>query len=164
MKFRSMLAGILSRRNTASLAFIDPKLRALPLSPPHKWISFPLSQKIKNRRIPFVVSSCNRANLFPTAALSTSGIRVEGDSFLSACQNKLPCIFCCQNKTGATFCGRSCKKSLHDDFLRRHYPHQVIGSKFGYFLSACQHKLPCIYFGFIINSFFAKCKVLPKFF
>ena len=33
MKFRSMLAGILSRRNTASLAFIDPKLRALPLSP-----------------------------------------------------------------------------------------------------------------------------------
>ena len=31
------------------------------------------------------------------------------------------------------------------DFLRRHYPHQVIGSKFGYFLSACTYKLPCIY-------------------
>ena len=30
---------------------------------------------------------------FPTAALSTSGIRVEGDTFLSACQHKLPCLF-----------------------------------------------------------------------
>ena len=38
------------------------------------------------------------ANQFPTAALSTSGIRVEGDSFLSACQNKLPCIFSCKIK------------------------------------------------------------------
>ena len=72
-------------------------------------------------------SSFGWAKAFPTAALSASGIRVEGESFLSACQNKLPCIFCCQNKTGATFCGRSCKKSLHDDFLRRHYPHQVKG-------------------------------------
>ena len=72
------------------------------------------------------ISSCQWYR-FPTAALSASGIRVEGESFLSACQNKLPCIFCCQNKTGATFCGRSCKKSLHDDFLRRHYPHQVKG-------------------------------------
>ena len=49
---------------------------------------------------------------FPTAALSTSGIWVEGDSFLSACQNKLPCIFSCKIKTGRTFCGSSCKKSL----------------------------------------------------
>ena len=40
------------------------------------------------------------ANQFPAAALSTSGIRVEGDSFLSACQNKLPCIFSCKIKTG----------------------------------------------------------------
>ena len=84
-----------------------------------------------------MVSSCNRANAFPTAALSTSGIRVEGDSFLSACQNKLPCIFSCKIKTGETGCGFSCKKSLDDDFLRRHYPHQVKGSKLGYFLSAC---------------------------
>ena len=38
-------------------------------------------------------SSCERAKAFPTAALSTSGIRVEGESFLSACQNKLPCIY-----------------------------------------------------------------------
>ena len=37
---------------------------------------------------------------------------VEGDSFLSACQNKLPCIFSCKIKTGRTFCGSSCKKSL----------------------------------------------------
>ena len=29
--------------------------------------------------------------------------------------------------TGATAEGCSCKKSLHDDFLRRHYPHQVKG-------------------------------------
>ena len=49
---------------------------------------------------------------FPTAALSTSGIRVEGDSFLSACQNKLPCIFSCKIKTRETLCGSSCKKSL----------------------------------------------------
>ena len=52
-----------------------------------------------------MVSSCNRANAFPTAALSTSGIRVEGDSFLSACQNKLPCIFSCKIKTGDNPCG-----------------------------------------------------------
>jgi len=38
----------------------------------------------------FVVSSCHRAKAFPTAALSTSGIRVEGVSFLSACHHKLP--------------------------------------------------------------------------
>ena len=42
------------------------------------------------------------ANQFPTAALSTSGIRVEGDSFLSACQNKLPCVYLVVKiKTGA---------------------------------------------------------------
>ena len=29
------------------------------------------------------------------------------------------------------------------DFLRRHYPHQVKGSKFDDFLSACYYKLPC---------------------
>ena len=29
----------------------------------------------------------------PTAALSASGYRVEGGSFLSACQHKLPCIY-----------------------------------------------------------------------
>ena len=56
---------------------------------------------------------------FPTAALSTSGtgngekastavsfisvsLWVEVDSFLSACQNKLPCIFSCKIKTGET--------------------------------------------------------------
>ena len=37
---------------------------------------------------------------------------VEGDSFLSACQNKLPCIFSCKIKTGRTWSGSSCKKSL----------------------------------------------------
>ena len=49
---------------------------------------------------------------FPTAALSTSGIRVEGDSFLSACHNKLPCIFSCKNKNRRNQCGSSCKKSI----------------------------------------------------
>ena len=39
------------------------------------------------------------------------------------------------------------------DFLRRHYPHQVIGSKFGYFLSACINKLPCIYFTYDCTPF-----------
>ena len=68
---------------------------------------------MKNRRIPSVVSSCNRVKSFPTAALSTSGIRVEGDSFLSACQYKLPCIFNCKIKTGDHLFGDvSCKKSL----------------------------------------------------
>ena len=52
------------------------------------------------------------ADQFPTAALSTSGIRVEGDSFLSACQNKLPCIFSCKIKTGGNLLDASCKKSL----------------------------------------------------
>ena len=37
-----------------------------------------------------MVSSCNRVKSFPTAALSTSGIRVEGDSFLSACHTSSP--------------------------------------------------------------------------
>ena len=62
MKFRSMLAGILSRRNTASLAFIDPKLRALPLSP------LLLSCKIKSRRIPDVDI------LLPMVQISYGGI------------------------------------------------------------------------------------------
>ena len=39
------------------------------------------------------------------------------------------------------------------DFLRRHYPHQVIGSKFGYFLSARVYKLPCIYFVYDCTPF-----------
>ena len=84
-----------------------------------------------------MVSSCNKVKSFPTAALSTSGIRVEGDSFLSACSTSSPAFSVVKIKTGETFCGSSCKKSLCHDFLRRHYPHQVKGSKFGYFLSAC---------------------------
>ena len=72
----------------------------------------PFSKEIKNRSIPFVVSSCNRAKTFPTAALSTSGIRVEGCTFLSACQHKLPCVFSCKIKTGDTLGDASCKKSL----------------------------------------------------
>lgn len=40
----------------------------------------------------------------------------------------------------------SCKKFAVYDFLRRHYPHQVKGSKFDYFLSACIYKLPCFLF------------------
>ena len=42
-------------------------------------------------------------------------------------------------------------KILVYDFLRRHYPYQVIGSKFDYFLSACKHKLPCICSQIIIH-------------
>ena len=36
----------------------------------------------------------------------------------------------------------SCKKSSYNDFLRRHYPHQVKGSKFEHFLSACYIQAP----------------------
>ena len=96
------------------------------------------------------------ASKFPTAALSTSGIRVEGDSFLSACQNKLPCIFSCKQKQ-ETSEDASCKKSMCHDFLRRHYPHQVKGSKFGYFLSACSTSSPVCISVFIISRFSRKC-------
>ena len=44
-----------------------------------------------------------------------------------------------------TSCGMPPVKNRLCDFLRRHYPHQVKGSKFDYFLSACCHKLPCFY-------------------
>ena len=56
--------------------------------------------------------------------------------------------------------GASCKKSLSHDLLRRHYPHQVKGSKFGYFLSACIYKLPCIYLSFYYTLVFIKYKGL----
>ena len=42
-----------------------------------------------------------------------------------------------KTKTGDTRRGASCKKSSINDFLRRHYPHQVKGSKVDSFLSAC---------------------------
>ena len=102
------------------------------------------------------------ADQFPTAALSTSGIRVEGDSFLSACQNKLPCIFSCKIKTGGNLLDASCKKSLCHDFLRRHYPHQVKGSKFDYFLSACFTSSP-VFISFIsIHMIFQKTSTYQK--
>ena len=37
-------------------------------------------------------------------------------------------------------------------FLRRHYPHQVKGSKSDDFLSARKHKLPCIYLHYITSK------------
>jgi len=54
----------------------------------------------------------------------------------------------------------SCKNSSND-FLRRHYPHQVKGSKFAYFLSACQHKLPCIYF---VKDYIPAPEIIQDFF
>ena len=49
------------------------------------------------------------------------------------------------------------------DFLRRHYPNQVKGSKFDYFLSACSYKLPCIYFVQYYTPTFLKIQwVLPE--
>ena len=47
-----------------------------------------------------------QSKAFPTAALSTSGIRVEGYTFLSACQYKLPLRFLIVNKTGDNPFGR----------------------------------------------------------
>ena len=49
--------------------------------------------------------------------------------------------------------GASCKKSLRHDFLRRHYPHQVKGSKFGHFLSACITSSPVFISTVIIHPF-----------
>ena len=100
--------------------------------------------------------SCKKSkHTFPTAALSTSGIRVEGDSFLSACYHKLPCILSCKIKTGGVS-DASCKKSLYHDFLRRHYPHQVKGSKFGYFLSACFTSSPVFIYIMLLYTHFRK--------
>ena len=82
------------------------------------------------------------ADQFPTAALSTSGIRVEGDSFLSACSTSSPAFSIVKQKTGDTFWMPPVKNPSWNDFLRRHYPHQVKGSKFGYFLSACSTSSP----------------------
>ena len=47
-----------------------------------------------------MVSSCINALCLPTAALPTSGLRVEGHTFLSACHYKLPCIFNCRSAAG----------------------------------------------------------------
>ena len=58
--------------------------------------------------------------------------------------------------------GASCKKSLYD-FLRRHYPHQVKGSKFDYFLSACLQAPLFLFVGVIIHLFRKKCKGFPIF-
>ena len=40
----------------------------------------------------------------PTLALSKSGIRVEVDYFLSACEYKLPCLFTWFSMTKVLFC------------------------------------------------------------
>jgi len=43
-----------------------------------------------------MVYSVNKANrLLPTVALSTSGVRVEVENFLSACFTSSPVLFCC---------------------------------------------------------------------
>ncbi len=104
-----------------------------------------LSQNTKNRGIPVVVSPKKRAQAFPTAALSTSGIRVEGETFLSACTTSSPCIFSCTNKTGDNPSGASCKKSLcmtsYGGIIRIRLRVEV-----RLLPLSLQHKLPCIYF------------------
>ena len=45
------------------------------------------------------------------------------------------------------------------DFLRRHYPHQVIGSKFGYFLSACHTSSPVFISVMIVHLFLWEYKL-----
>ena len=97
--------------------------------------SFPENQKAE---ISFLWISPHNQTVFclPTMALSISGIRVEGVSFLSARLHRLPRILSCKIKTGSNLLRYFLQKSM-SDFLRRHYPYQVKGSKFGYFLSAC---------------------------
>ena len=110
-----------------------------------------------------MVSSCIRASMFPTAALSTSGIRVEGLSFLSACCNKLPCIFSCKTKTEDNLFGASCKKlclslptaALSASGLR------VEGFSF---LSARLTSSPVFVCVFIIRLYIDKCKRLQKYY
>jgi len=89
-------------------------------------------------------------------ALSTSGIRVEGDSFLSACSTGSPAFSVAANKNRKQpFTVLHVTNPLYD-FLRRHYPYQVKGSKLGYFLSACFTSSPvftCIYYTAIKAAF-----------
>jgi len=91
-------------------------------------------QKIKIRETPIWSFPVILTNV-PTLALSKSGSRVEGHTFLSACLQAPH--YSIANKNRRHPLDASCKKSLCHDFLRRHYPHQVKGSKFDYFLSAC---------------------------
>ena len=99
-KVRSRLAGLLSRRNTAShRCILHTRHRALPLCPPRKSAEVPLSPSFpKAQKTGGTTSGASRKKLMiprlPTAALSASGVRVEGDSFLSACPHKLPRLFC----------------------------------------------------------------------
>ena len=65
-------------------------------------------------------------------------------------------------KTGDALPDAAGKKSMNHDFLRRHYPHQVKGSKFDYFLSACKHKLPCFYFVRYYTTTFVKIQDKTK--
>ena len=94
-------------------------------SSPSVRFSFPA--KLKSRRIPDAVIL-----LRTSKSISYGGIiriRYKGRSWRTSSQparTSSP-AFSVVKKTGATFCGRSCKKSLHDDFLRRHYPLQVKG-------------------------------------
>ena len=55
-----------------------------------------------------------------------------------------------------------CKKSVCNDFLRRHYPHQVKGSKFGYFLSACFTSSPVFISVISIHRILQKTSTYPK--
>jgi len=60
---------------------------------------------------------------------------------------------------------RRLRKKSQDDFLRRHYPHQVKGSKLTYFLSAREHELPCYsLFAFMIARRLPSVKYAAQFF
>ena len=50
------------------------------------------------------------------------------------------------------------QKIIHSDFLRRHYPHQVKGSKFGYFLSACFTSSPVFDCDCLLHPLRTNCK------
>ena len=50
------------------------------------------------------------------------------------------------------------QKIIHSDFLRRHYPHQVKGSKFRYFLSACFTSSPVFDCDCILHPLRTNCK------
>ena len=95
-------------------------------SSPSVRFSFPA--KLKSRRIPDAVIL-----LQTSKSISYGGIiriRYKGRRCilpLSLSKQAPPAFSFVKIKTGETRCGFSCKKSLHDDFLRRHYPHQVKG-------------------------------------
>ena len=91
----------------------------------------------KKRRCPLWISPY--INLILTSYDGIIHIRYKGRRcrLPLSLPHRLPRILSCDNKNRKQpFTALPVKNPVYD-FLRRHYPYQVKGSKLGYFLSAC---------------------------